>query len=98
MGWPPTERPFRLADRLLFQLLSRIEPDDPDRAVAQRAQELLAEYQKPAPTDSGLGRWAPRLGPEAAACALARARPLAHPRAPGPAHTIGSNISQFLRR
>src|SRR5207302_1888049 len=31
LGWPPTERPFRVADRLLFQLLSRIEPDDPDR-------------------------------------------------------------------
>src|SRR2546421_476725 len=43
LGWPPTERPFRLADRLLFQLLSRIEPDDPDRGVAQRAPGLLIE-------------------------------------------------------
>src|SRR5204863_512583 len=62
LGWPPTERPFRLADRLLFQLLSRIEPDDPDRGVAQRAQELLIEYQKPAKSDAGLGGWARRLG------------------------------------
>ena len=97
MGWPPTERPFRLADRLLFQLLSRIEPDDPDRAVAQRAQELLAEYQKPARTDPGLGRWARRLGREAAACALARAGHIDDPRVRGTAHTIASNISQFLR-
>ena len=30
LGWPPGERVFRNADRFLFQLLSRIEPDDPD--------------------------------------------------------------------
>jgi len=97
LGWPPTERPFRLADRLLFQLLSRIEPDDPDRAVAQRAQELLAEYQKPSRTDPGLGRWARRLGREASGCALARAGHIDDPRVRGTAHTIASNISQFLR-
>lgn len=97
LGWPPTERPFRLADRLLFQLLSRIEPDDPDRAVAQRAQELLAEFHRPAKTDPGLGRWARRIGREAAACALARAGHLDDPRVRGTAHTIASNISQYLR-
>src|SRR3989442_15173979 len=96
MGWPPTGRPFRLAVRRLFQLLSRIEPDDPDRAVAQRAQELLAEDQKPARTDSGLGRWARRLGREAAACALTRAGHIYDPRMRGTAHTIARNISQFL--
>src|SRR5439155_284814 len=88
---------FRLADRLLFQLLSRIEPDDPDRGVAQRAQELLIEYQKPAKSDAGLGRWARRLGREAAACALARAGHIDDPRVRGTAHTIASNISQYLR-
>jgi hypothetical protein len=97
LGWPPSERPFRLADRLLFQLLSRIEPDDPDRTVAQRAQELLAEFHKPAKTDPGLGRWARRLGREAAACALARAGHHDDPRVRGTAHTIASNISQYLR-
>src|SRR5437870_13121259 len=97
LGWPPTERPFRLADRLLFQLLSRIEPDDPDRVVAQRAQELLIEYHKAAKSDPGLGHWARRLGREAAACALARAGHIDDPRVRGPAHTIASNISQDLR-
>src|SRR5207302_1526081 len=41
LGWPPGERVFRDADRFLFQLLSRIEPDDADKSVAQRALELL---------------------------------------------------------
>jgi len=39
-----------------FQLLSRIETDDPDRAVAQRALELLVGSRRKA--DPGLGRWA----------------------------------------
>ena len=39
LGWPPTERPFRDADRFLFQMLSRIEPDDPDPRVAQKVSE-----------------------------------------------------------
>jgi hypothetical protein len=97
LGWPPYERPFRDADRFLFQLLSRIEPDDPDKAVAQRALELLVEFQKPARTDPGLGRWARRLGREAAACALARGGHLDDPRVRGTAHTVASNISLFLR-
>jgi hypothetical protein len=97
LGWPPGERPFRDADRFLFQLLSRIEPDDPDRAIAQRAQELLVEFQKPAKTDPGLGRWARRVGREAAACTLARGGHSDDPRVRGTAHTIVSNISQYLR-
>jgi hypothetical protein len=97
LGWPPYERPFRDADRFLFQLLSRIEPDDPDKTVAQRALELLVEFQKPARTDPGLGRWARRLGREAAACALARGGHLDDPRVRGTAHTVASNISLFLR-
>ena len=97
LGWPPTERPFRIADRFLFQLLSRIEPNDPDKAVAQRAQELLVEFQKPAKTDPGLARWARQLGREAAACALARGGHLDDPRVRGTAHNFASSISQFLR-
>ncbi|HYK83162.1 MAG TPA: hypothetical protein VEU55_08470 [Gemmatimonadales bacterium] len=97
LGWPPFERPFRDADRFLFQLLSRIEPDDPDKAVAQRALELLVEFQRPARNDPGLGRWARQLGREAAACALARGGHLEDPRVRGTAHTVASNISLFLR-
>jgi hypothetical protein len=97
LGWPPFERPFRDADRFLFQLLSRIEPDDPDRTVAQRAQELLVEFHRPARTDPGLARWARQLGREAAACALARGGHVDDPRVRGTAHNIASTISQFLR-
>lgn len=97
LGWPPFERPFREADRFLFQLLSRIEPDDPDRLVAQRALELLVEFQRPAKTDLRLARWARQLGREAAACALARGGHLDDPRVRGTAHNVASNISQFLR-
>jgi hypothetical protein len=96
-GWPPAARPFRDADRFLFQLLSRIEPDDPDRAVAQRALELLVEFQKPAKTDTGLGRWARRVGREAAACTLSRGGHSDDPRVRGTAHTIASNVSLYLR-
>jgi hypothetical protein len=96
-GWPPGERPFRDADRFLFKLLSRIEPDDPDAAVAQQAQQLLVEFQKPAKTDPGLGRWARRLGREAAACTLARGGHGDDPRVRGVAHTVATNISQYLR-
>jgi len=97
LGWPPSERPFRLADRFLFQILSRIEPDDPDRMIAQRAQELLVEFQKPAKTDPGLARWARRMDREAAACALARGEHGDDPRVRGTAHNIASSISQYLR-
>lgn len=97
LGWPPTARVFRDADRFLFQLLSRIEPDDPDRTIAQRAQELLVEFHRPAKLDPGLGRWARRVGREAAACTLARGGHSDDPRVRGTAHTIASNISQYLR-
>jgi hypothetical protein len=97
LGSPPTARPFRDADRFLFQLLSRIEPDDPDRTIAQRAQDLLVEFQRPAKLDPGLGRWARRVGREAAACTLARGGHSDDPRVRGTAHTIASNISLYLR-
>lgn len=97
IGWPPDEHPFRLADRFLFQILSRIEPNDPDKAIAQRALELLVEFQKPGKTDPGLARWARQLGREAAACALARGGHSDDPRVRGTAHAIASSISQYLR-
>lgn len=97
LGWSPGERVFRTADRFLFQLLSRIEPDDPDPAVAARAQQLLVEFQKPAKGDPALGRWARRVGREAAGCALARGGHSDDPRVRGTAHTVASNISQYLR-
>jgi len=97
LGWPPTERPFRDADRFLFQMLSRIEPDDADPRVAQKALELLVEFQKPAKADPGLGRWARQMGRQAAACALARGSHVDDPRVRGTAHSIASNISQYLR-
>jgi len=97
LGWPPEDRAFRLADRWLFQILSRIEPDDPDRDAAQRAIELLVEFQKPGKADLGLARWARRMGREGAACALARGGHGEDPRLRGSAHRIVSDISQFLR-
>jgi hypothetical protein len=97
LGWPPEDRVFRLTDRVLFQILSRIEPDDDDRDIAQRAIELLAEFQKAGKTDLGLARWARRMGREAAACALARGGHGEDPRLRGTAHHIASDISQFLR-
>jgi len=97
LGWPPEDRAFRLADRWLFQILSRIEPDDPDRDVAQRATELLVEFQKAGKTDLALARWARRMGREGAACALARGGHEEDPRLRGSAHRIVSDISQFLR-
>src|SRR5207247_10093769 len=96
-GWPRSARVLRNAARFLFQRLSRIETDDPDRTVAQRALELLIEFQKPAKTDPGLGRWARRMGREGAACALARGGHSDDPRVRGTAHTIASYISQYLR-
>ncbi len=50
LGWPPFARPFREADRFLFQLLSRIEPDDPDRnpgVLKQLAKATGGEARHP---------------------------------------------------
>ncbi len=97
LSWPHYDRVFRDADRFLFQILSRIEPDDADRDVAQRAQELLVEFQRPAKGDPGLARWARRVGREAAACALARGGHTEDPRLRGAAHRIATDISTYLR-
>ena len=97
LGWPPDHRVFRATDRLLFQLLSRIEPDDPDPEVAARARALLVEFERPARADPGFGRWARQLGREGAAAALARAGHAEDPRLRGVAHRVATDISQFLR-
>jgi len=87
LGWPPDQRPFRLADRFFFRLLSRDE--DP---------VLLAEFQRPAQTDPALGVWARGIARQGASAALARSG--AHsedPRLRGAAHKIASDMSLYLR-
>ena len=86
LGWPSDLRPFRLADRFLFRLLSRDE--DPT---------LLLEYQRAAKTDAALGLWARNLGREAAAAALARGGRAEDPRLRGAAHRIASDVSLYAR-
>jgi hypothetical protein len=86
LGLPSTTRPFKLADRLLFRLLSR----DEDPA-------LLFEYQKGAKGDEGYTAWARNLIREAATAALAESGNLEDPRVRGSAHKIASEISEFLR-
>lgn len=87
LGWSPDNRVFRLADRVLFRLLSR----DEDPA-------LLFEFQRGARDDAGLGLWARSMGRQGATAALARAGVHAEdPRLRGAGHKIASDISQFLR-
>ncbi len=86
LGVPGDNRSFRLADRVLFRLLSR---DD--------SPSLLFEYQKAAKTNLALGPWARDLFREAATAALAHGGHIEDPRVRGAAHRIASNVSQFLR-
>jgi hypothetical protein len=87
LGWPADQRPFRLADRVLFRLLSR--DDDPT---------LLVEFHRLAKNDPGLAAWARSMGRQAASAALARAGNHAEdPRLRGAGHHIASEISQYLR-
>jgi hypothetical protein len=86
LGRPVEDRAFRLADRLLFRLLSR--DDDPT---------LLVEFQRPAKSDPGLALWARAMGRIAAAAALARAGHTEDPRLRGIAHRVISDMSQYLR-
>ena len=86
LDWPRAGRPFRLADRILFRLLSR----DEDPA-------LLFEFQKLVKAEPAAMEWARGTMREAAAAALAEAGYGEDPRLRGAAHKIASNISQFLR-
>jgi hypothetical protein len=86
LGLLGTGRPFKLADRLLFRLLSR----DEDPA-------LLFEFQKGAKGDPVYATWTRNLIREAATTALAEAGHIEDPRVRGSAHKIASDISEFLR-
>jgi hypothetical protein len=86
LGWPRSSRPFKLADRVLFRLLSRDE--DPT---------LLFEFQKTAKLDPGAELWARDIMREAASAALAEAGYADDPRLRGSGHKIANAISQFLR-
>ena len=86
MGFPLTGRPFKLADRLLFRLLSR--DDDP---------ALLFEFRKMAAGDTHAESWARWVIREASCAALAEAGHIEDPRLRGSAHKVASAVSQFLR-
>lgn len=86
LAWPLEGRPFRLADRILYRVLSR----DEDPA-------LLFEYQKLAKSEPAGAEWARGVIREGACAALAEAGHLEDPRLRGAAHKIASAISHFLR-
>ena len=86
LEWPRSSRPFKLADRVLFRLLSR----DEDPA-------LLFEFQKQARSDPDAEIWARGVIREAASAALAEAGYAEDPRLRGSAHKIANSVSQFLR-
>jgi hypothetical protein len=86
LEWPRATRPFKLADRVLFRLLSRDE--DPT---------LLFEFFKAVKADPAAEEWARGIMREAASAALAEAGYGEDPRLRGSGHRIASAISQFLR-
>jgi len=86
LGLPNTTRPFKLADRLLYRLLSR----DEDPA-------LLFEYQKASKGDEAYTLWARNLIREAATAALAESGNIEDPPVRGSAHKVANDISEFLR-
>ena len=86
LGTPVDRRAFRLADRILFRLLSRDE--DPS---------LLFEMSRPAKGSPEFALWVRNFMRQAATAALAEAGHIEDPRVRGAAHRIASDISQFLR-
>lgn len=86
LGVSRTARPFKLADRILFRLLS----NDPDPA-------LLFEHQKAVKAEPAAEPWVRGQMREAAACALAEAGHVEDPRLRGAAHKIANDVSTFLR-
>lgn len=86
LAWPRDSRPFKLADRVLFRLLSR--DDDP---------ELLYEFGKLVKTEPAAAGWARGVTREAASAALAEAGYGEDPRLRGSGHKIASAVSAFLR-
>jgi len=86
LGYPHGSRPFKLADRLLFRLLSRDE--DPF---------LHFEFAKLSKDSPEAAEWARDHMREAAAAALAEAGFIEDPRLRGAAHKIATSVSAFLR-
>ena len=86
IGVPRGARPFKLAERILFRLLSR----DEDPA-------LQFEYSKLAKEGSTAIEWGREQFREAATAALAEAGYQEDPRIRGAAHQVASSVSQFLR-
>jgi len=86
LGYPKGGRPFKLADRILFRLLSRDE--DPF---------LQFEFSKLFKDAAAAGEWARDHMREAAAAALAEAGYLEDPRLRGAAHKVATAVSSFLR-
>jgi hypothetical protein len=85
-GVPANQRALRLADRLLFRLLSR--DDDP---------ALMFEWQAIGSTELAAEAWVRWLIREAASAALAESGHLEDPRLRGAGHKVASAVSQFLR-
>ncbi|MCI0655521.1 MAG: hypothetical protein L0170_00420, partial [Acidobacteria bacterium] len=86
LGVPTDNRAFRLADRVLFRLLSR----DEDPA-------LMFEYRNAAKGSPEVGIWGRDLMRQGTTAALAQAGLVEDPRVRGAAHRIASEISQYLR-
>jgi hypothetical protein len=86
IGYPRSGRPFKLAERIFFRLLSR----DEDPA-------LLFELQKVGKESQAAAEWVREHFREAATAALAEAGFAEDPRIRGAAHKIATNVSQFLR-
>ena len=86
LGLPADHRPYRLAERTLFRLLSRDE--DPS---------LLLEFQKLAKAEPLAIEWVRGVIREAATATIAEAGHIEDPRIRGAAHKIASAISEFLR-
>jgi hypothetical protein len=86
LGYPRSGRPFKLADRLLFRLLSR--DDDP---------MLQFEFAKLSKDSPEAAEWARDHMREAASAALAEAGYIEDPRLRGAAHRIATSVSAFLR-
>ena len=86
LGYPRTGRPFKLAERIFFRLLSRDE--DPS---------LLFELTKVGKETPQAAEWVREHFREAATAALAEAGYVEDPRIRGAAHKVATNVSQFLR-
>lgn len=86
LGLTVEQRPFRLAERTLFRLLSRDE--DPT---------LLLEFQKLAKSEPNSIEFIRAMLREASTSALAEAGHIEDPRIRGSAHKIASGVSEFLR-